>query len=247
MERRSFVRPAVAVLLVGTAAGLAASRLRSAAGPGQRAADLARAEAKLTGPAARAYIDRRILAIRPAEAQPVQTDPAAPDYDPRKIVRLVGVDVLFRAEPRNDAWASAVERGVAPRLESAVKAIIPEVASVTLECRTTTCAVAWALPPDRPPEVEDRLREVVRQLFPGSGQVTGAQRFVVWENRRWEGDLRQAGEFVRAALEHIEEIEGFLSSPAGEAYLAQAAASQPPPPPEQPRGQEQSVAAPRAP
>jgi hypothetical protein len=49
----------------------------------------------------------------------------------------------FRTEPRDDAWASALERYLGPRIEADLRAIETSVTDVTVACRREVCRVRW--------------------------------------------------------------------------------------------------------
>jgi hypothetical protein len=163
---------------------------------------------------------------REASALPrsVPTDPNAPGYDPEKLVRVAGLDLIFEAEPRRESWAHAVERALTPALDAHSRALVPELGGVTLQCRSTMCAVRWTFA--RPPsaETEARWREIVRQLFPGSGRFVDNARLVHWSAPEWKGDIREADIFVTAARAHLESAAEFLKSSDGERELAKVLA-----------------------
>src|SRR4051812_42006821 len=181
MRGQRFAALLVGGLLLGALGAAFSRRPASPSSAGRRrCATPDTGEATLSGAKARAFITSRLLASTPGAATPVETDPRAPAYDPNRLARVANIDTIFRAEPRNDTWAAAVERALTTPLEAAVRSLVPEVQSVTLECRTTACAVGWKLPQAATPATVARLREVVRQVFPGSGRVVGSQRFAIW-------------------------------------------------------------------
>jgi hypothetical protein len=151
----------------------------------------------------------------------LETNPAAADYDPARLGKAVGVDTLFKAEPRSEAWAARVERELGPVLESSLKSAIPELISFQFECRTTVCALRWALAPGSGGDVNLKTREAVRQLFPGLGKVIGGQtRYAVWQGKG-VADVRDASVFLPAARDRIESMGRFLRSSTGQRFLTQ--------------------------
>jgi hypothetical protein len=74
----------------------------------------------------------------------VQQDPSRPGYDPRKVLRLGGrAGEIFAREPRNNSWASGMERGALADGLADLKRLVPDAPELTVECRTLTCLVKW--------------------------------------------------------------------------------------------------------
>jgi hypothetical protein len=71
----------------------------------------------------------------------IVTTPGAPGYDALKLVNLdVPVIEVFAAEPRNGAWALAMEKRLATQISRDLDASVPDGrVSSSLECRTMTC------------------------------------------------------------------------------------------------------------
>jgi hypothetical protein len=176
-------------------------------------------EAKLTSP----EILRRRLGFRTAiTKEKVEIDPSAPSYNPEKLARMVGFQAVFAAEPRNKPWADRVEAELGSLLGDSLQAVVPEVTSARLECRTTLCRVGWTLAPESSKAARRRVEEVVRQVFPGSGQVLGNNgRLVLWQDRRVLADIRDLEAFLPAAKKRIEVMTRFLRSPPGQRTLTQ--------------------------
>jgi hypothetical protein len=167
---------------------------------------------------------RRLAQAATALPMPVPTDPLAPGYSPDKLVKVAGLDVIYEAEPRRDVWATAVENALGGPLQDQARALVPQLNEVKLDCRTTMCAVRWTFRQPLSQSGKARFREVMRQLFPGSGRFTTDARLVYWAAPEWNGDVRQTDAFIAAAMAHLAKASQFLRSPEGERRLAEAVA-----------------------
>jgi hypothetical protein len=72
----------------------------------------------------------------------------APDYDPIKLGLALGPRVVLSQEPRDAAWAPAMERLMAPLVTKDLGAI-PGIGNVSVECRTTGCWVTYTASDER--------------------------------------------------------------------------------------------------
>ena len=87
------------------------------------------------------------LSPPPATAVPVPSDAAlGPDYDPAKLVQD-GADPVkvYLAEPRNAAWASAVENVIGGQIARDVRQVTGG-GAVSMGCRTLTCLILVGAP-----------------------------------------------------------------------------------------------------
>lgn len=131
-------------------------------------------------------------------------DSTAPDYDAKKLIRLLGsVKAVFDAEPRNPTWARAVEERVTRPYEEAMRGALPQIRQLTMDCRSTMCAINWTLSPDD--EVtRTKARFVALQLFPGTAALTPEGGLMVrWDNLSWKGDIRDSEAFIAQVLHEI--------------------------------------------
>lgn len=61
-------------------------------------------------------------------------NPLSPDYDPSSLVqRGERLSALFDREPRDEAWASAVEKAALPAMSADLGSVIPGVNDVAIE------------------------------------------------------------------------------------------------------------------
>jgi hypothetical protein len=86
----------------------------------------------------------------PAAAAPDGSVP--PDYDPAsKIQDGADATKVFLAEPRNPAWATAVESVIGRQLDHDVKHVVPGAGGVSMGCRTLSCLILIDAPADKLP------------------------------------------------------------------------------------------------
>jgi hypothetical protein len=83
------------------------------------------------------------------QAVPVQNDPTQPDYDPVQL-SAVGHSFqdIFKAEPRNRRWASAIEHILDSRLAGDLPVFSGEAKIAGIECHTSSCEVKVDAPFD---------------------------------------------------------------------------------------------------
>lgn len=66
----------------------------------------------------------------------------SPDYDARKLVNLsASPNELFLKEPRDERWASQIERNLKEIISSDFATVLPQAKLSTVECRTMICKV----------------------------------------------------------------------------------------------------------
>lgn len=76
-----------------------------------------------------------------ADASPVQLTPGAAGYDGVRAARWLGLTTseLFEREPRDAAWASAMEEELAHVVEGQARATGLDLQVLDAECRTSSC------------------------------------------------------------------------------------------------------------
>jgi hypothetical protein len=226
-DRRFGLLAAAAVLLGGAAAMFHRSESTSDAGA-EVSSDTQALAPETNRVQLPAQPERKVSALpmlklaNPPPAD-VELDPAAPGYDPQRLLAIVDPDELFRAEPRSAAWADQVESVLGPVLLRELKTLVPQVVSVDLGCKTTMCVLRWEVDSDDR-IVLDNTRELARQIFPGTGQLVrhgrNFERFTLFEADHFKGDRRDAESFIAAASDHASQIARFFASPKGQKALA---------------------------
>jgi hypothetical protein len=143
---------------------------------------------------------RLTLAPTQASIPGVSLDPTAPDYDARKLIKLTGdLKGVYEAEPRNPAWADAVESRIGPALEAAMRAVLPHVSDLNMKCRSTMCEIHWNIADDTD-GTSAKARHVALQLFPGFyGLTEDGGHIIRWDDLTWTGDLRDTDAFITQA------------------------------------------------
>jgi hypothetical protein len=159
-------------------------------------------------------------AVRALPSPVPTTDPLAPDYRPEKLLAAAGMDIIFEAEPRHEPWASTVEHTLGPPLEKHARKLFHYLSSLTLECRTTMCAIRWSFDRSLTERLQDNFHELLRQLFPGAGRLGNGVRYVHWAAPEWTGDVRDTGHFLAVATDHLNRAAEFLATPDGMRMLA---------------------------
>jgi hypothetical protein len=83
----------------------------------------------------------RLTATAPrAPRASVQNDPLSADYDASKLADLkIPVHEIFRAEPRNAAWARPIEQSIRRTMDRDFEQVLPGAKVEEMECRTMTC------------------------------------------------------------------------------------------------------------
>jgi hypothetical protein len=75
---------------------------------------------------------------------------ATPDYDPSALARDANEATrVYLAEPRNAAWAAAVEDAIGSQLDRDVKHVVPGAGGVSMGCHTMSCLILVDAPPDK--------------------------------------------------------------------------------------------------
>ena len=92
-------------------------------------------------------------AIRKAGGQPpprpmpdpgaATTNPGDGRYDSERLLATMSARQIFDLEPRDPAWAGAVEEQLAPLVARDLRAVEPAVRATGIECRTTICRLHW--------------------------------------------------------------------------------------------------------
>jgi protein-disulfide isomerase len=80
---------------------------------------------------------------RTAAGPAPETNPRQPGYDPQRLLMHLSARQLFAGEPRDDAWAAAVEKELAPLVDRDLRAVEPKLASTAVDCRSTLCRIGW--------------------------------------------------------------------------------------------------------
>jgi predicted DsbA family dithiol-disulfide isomerase len=83
------------------------------------------------------------------QAAALEVNPAAPGYDGRRLQPFLTVAQIFTVEPRDNDWASAVEKDLAPVVLSDLKTIDPQ-ATGAFECHSTLCRLRTSARKDGP-------------------------------------------------------------------------------------------------
>jgi RNA polymerase sigma factor (sigma-70 family) len=96
------------------------------------------------------------------------TAPANGAYDPQRLLQTLSPRQLFDLEQRDDPWANAVEKALAPLIESDLLALEPKLAGTTLACHFALCRLRW-----QPGRGDPRLiAEAARALYADDGGRT---------------------------------------------------------------------------
>jgi hypothetical protein len=172
------IAPLLIVGLLAVAAGTAAALLvprqpgtatAATASTAERAAEPSQCTSEASGPRRR----ERARVAPPSFVTPppsgVQLDPRAANYDALALGPLVtgGLRNVFDGEPRDEAWAAPVEKGLGAALSKDAGGI-PGVSGIEVECRTTMCRVTWSAPA----ESQLKIQDLVRVLYGGAGFAT---------------------------------------------------------------------------
>lgn len=142
---------------------------RTYAGRPANKAPLVAAAADVGSQTARAARPRQAEVPRFVTYENPKGDPRSPEYDPSSLVqhgeRLTN---LFEREPRDEKWAAAMERAMLAPVTGDLKAVIPGIDNVTIECKTAVCKLRWTTQGE-PTKVEDaRVNAVLTQVYGGS-------------------------------------------------------------------------------
>ncbi len=111
---------------------------------------------------------------RPAPPFPIVTNPSDPGYEPQKLMMQLSMRQLFAHEPRDSAWATAVEKALGPMIDRDLRGIEPGLASTTLECRSNLCRLRWS-----PGKGDEKAITVgARTLYPSFGRPTPGELYM---------------------------------------------------------------------
>jgi RNA polymerase sigma factor (sigma-70 family) len=180
---------AAALAKLGAGVGLDAADLRAALDEGRfRAAALDEAEAlRAAGIRSTGFaVDGRLAdgsvalvqlvetAIRkagrrtpPRPQQTIEANPRAPGYQPQLLMMYMSAKQLYANEPRDDAWAGAVEKEMSPLVSRDLRGIDPKLAGAELQCRTTMCRLSWRASRGN----EAAVAAAARYLYAGAGAI----------------------------------------------------------------------------
>jgi hypothetical protein len=147
--------------------------------------------------AATALLVPGALGCKSRKAEP--TEPARPEvaaaavkpapvvYDPTKLLENgVAATEVWTEEPRNDAWADAVEATVGQAMGKDLHAMVPA-AAVVLKCKTLSCLVGI----DAPAESRESALSVTKMIMLGPWMVDlepeedGTQRWLFFTEPRF--------------------------------------------------------------
>jgi hypothetical protein len=170
-------------------------------------------------------VRRQLAAAASTLPRPVPTDPLAPGYSPERLLRVAGLDLIYAAEPRTEPWATRVETALGPKLQQYATSLVPGLVNLRLDCHTTICAVRWGFAGAPTEQMQRRWREILRQLFPGSGRFAGEARLVHWSAPDWQGDVRDIEPFIAVATVHLDRAGQYLRSSDGERQLVRVLAA----------------------
>jgi predicted DsbA family dithiol-disulfide isomerase len=130
---------------------------------------------------------------RPPSPIAVVTNPADPAYEPQRLMQQMSMRQLFGHEPRDSAWATAVEKQLGPLIDRDLRGIEPALASTNLECRSRLCRLRW-----KPGKGSDMaIATGARTLYPSFGRPTPGEMYMA---------LRSGT--VRTVEDSISRIEG---------------------------------------
>jgi hypothetical protein len=98
----------------------------------------------------------------PAPVRAPAADALPADYDPT-VLTQGGAEPLqvYLAEPRNPAWAGAVEDVIGKQLDRDVKHVVPGAGGVSMGCRTLSCLILVDAPADKLPIAVGMVQMVV--------------------------------------------------------------------------------------
>ena len=112
----------------------------------------------------KSQIRQSVPKLKDQGSRMVELVPGRPGYDPVALAPFVPPEQVFASEPRNSAWANAVEPALLKYDKRAATAVLPGFSIASVECRTTLCRLKWTAPEKTAPLV----REVMHHLFPGA-------------------------------------------------------------------------------
>src|SRR5205814_6856131 len=81
-----------------------------------------------------------------AASPPLETNPSAPGYDPRKLETVLTTPQLFALEPRDAAWAATLEEDLGPLMASDIATVERTARGVAFDCHTTICRLRARAP-----------------------------------------------------------------------------------------------------
>jgi protein-disulfide isomerase len=113
----------------------------------------------------------------PARAQgavEVAIDPADPKYNQLRLNEHLSIRQIFSLEPRDDAWAGAVEKSLSPLIDRDLRTIEPKLASTTVDCRTTLCRLWWRAGKGN----DAAIHAAVTYLYAGKGTGQRSEQYL---------------------------------------------------------------------
>ena len=111
---------------------------------------------------------------RPPATPGMVINPGDPAYEPQKLMNQMSMRQLFGYEPRDSAWASAVEKQLGPMIDRDLRGIEPALASTTLECRSRLCRLRW-----NPGKGNDMAIAMgARTLYSSFGRITKGEMYM---------------------------------------------------------------------
>jgi hypothetical protein len=120
----------------------------------------------------------------------VVTDPADPSYDPIRIMDELKqrLQTVYKVEPRDEAWATAMETGMRPGLTRDLDGTVPGTTDLIIDCRTTTCRFNWHAPDGQ----DRRVRHIIRTLYGGAAMGIGRENevYVAYSGGRFFTDTK---------------------------------------------------------
>lgn len=117
------------------------------------------------------------------EQPPVQLVPGKAGYDPTRFASFIPLQAVFVQEPRNPAWADAIERALPQVVLRDIERVLPGFKVLEVICKTSTCRLEWSAPP----EVEKHALDVLRVLMPGSvAQTAAPYHYVALAGGEWK-------------------------------------------------------------
>ncbi|HEY0708926.1 MAG TPA: DsbA family protein, partial [Polyangia bacterium] len=120
---------------------------------------------------------------RPPSRMSALPDLNTPAYDPQRLLAHLSWRQIFFVEPRDDAWATGVEKELGPQMERDLRAIEPKLGRVRLECRSAVCRLR--IEPAKTSAASDAaaIMNAARYLYGGSPAGARDLFLVVRPNR----------------------------------------------------------------
>jgi hypothetical protein len=121
-----------------------------------------------------------------SQREPLQSVPGERGYDPVRFIGILSPRKIFDSEPRSPFWAHATEEALQSELSFDLRRIAPEITSVEVECKTTTCRISWS----GEQSARDKLTAAITALYPPARMGAHSEAiYVAYFGGRGHGDL----------------------------------------------------------